>query len=87
LSSHSNGKCSKISKGSASAAQTMNSEIPLFKVLVAEIHNTISILSIKNTDDNINLHLLLYVVVYSSLLVEPNLKFLWSSAGQPKDML
>lgn len=36
LSSHNNGKCNKISKGSASAAQTMNSEIPLFRVLVAE---------------------------------------------------
>lgn len=39
LSSHNNGKCNKISKGSASAAQTMNSEIPLFNVLVAENHN------------------------------------------------
>ena len=35
LSSHSNGRCSKISIGSVSAAMTINSEIPLFKVLVA----------------------------------------------------
>ena len=36
LSSHSKGKCSTISKGSASAANTINSDIPLFKVLVAK---------------------------------------------------
>lgn len=35
LSSHNNGRCNKISKGSASAAMTMNSDIPLFNVLVA----------------------------------------------------
>jgi len=40
LSSHNNGKCNKISRGSASAAQTMNSEIPLFNVLVAVNYNT-----------------------------------------------
>lgn len=36
LSSHSRGRCSKISKGSASAAITMNSEIPRLSVFVAE---------------------------------------------------
>ncbi len=35
LSSQSNGKCRRISKGSASAAITMNSERPRFKVFVA----------------------------------------------------
>ena len=37
LSSHNNGRCNKISKGSASAAMTMNSDIPLFNVLVASL--------------------------------------------------
>lgn len=36
LSSHSSGKCRRISSGSASAAMTMNSEIPRFSVLVAD---------------------------------------------------
>lgn len=36
MSSHNNGKCNNISKGSASAAHTINSDIPLFKVLVAK---------------------------------------------------
>ena len=35
LSSQSNGKCNKISKGSASAARTTNSAIPLFSDFVA----------------------------------------------------
>ena len=35
LSSHSRGRCSRISSGSASAAMTMNSEMPRFSVLVA----------------------------------------------------
>jgi len=35
LSSHSNGKCSRISKGSASAAITINSATPRLSVLVA----------------------------------------------------
>lgn len=39
LSSHNSGKCNNISKGSASAAHTMNSDIPLFNVLVAEKKN------------------------------------------------
>lgn len=36
LSSHSNGRCRRISSGSASAAMTMNSEMPRFSVLVAD---------------------------------------------------
>lgn len=39
LSSQSNGKCNRISSGSASAAMTMNSDIPLLSVFVAEIKN------------------------------------------------
>ena len=35
LSSANKGKCNKISSGSVSAARTMNSQIPLFKVFVA----------------------------------------------------
>lgn len=35
LSSHRSGKCSRISMGSVSAAMTINSEIPLFRVFVA----------------------------------------------------
>ena len=35
LSSHSKGRCNTISKGVESAAITINSLIPLFKVLVA----------------------------------------------------
>ena len=35
LSSHSKGRCSRISSGSVSAAITMNSAIPLFRALVA----------------------------------------------------
>lgn len=44
LSSHRRGRCSKISRGSVSAAMTMNSEIPRFNVLVAadaQIQNAI----------------------------------------------
>lgn len=37
LSSHNKGRCNKISIGSVSAAMMMNSEIPLFKVLVASL--------------------------------------------------
>lgn len=37
LSSHKSGKWSKISIGSVSAAMMMNSEIPLFKVLVVSL--------------------------------------------------
>lgn len=37
LSSHSKGRCNKISKGSASAAITINSDIPLFNVFVASL--------------------------------------------------
>lgn len=37
LSSHNKGKCNKISIGSVSAAMMMNSEIPLFKVLVVSL--------------------------------------------------
>lgn len=36
LSSHSNGRCKIISSGSASAAMTMNSEMPRLSVLVAK---------------------------------------------------
>ena len=35
LSSHRSGKCRTISKGSVSAAMTINSDCPLFKVFVA----------------------------------------------------
>lgn len=35
LSSHSSGRCSRISSGSVSAVSTMNSEMPRFSVLVA----------------------------------------------------
>ena len=35
LSSHRSGKCSRISRGSASAAMTMSSAMPRFSVLVA----------------------------------------------------
>lgn len=38
LSSHSRGRCSRISNGSASAAMTMNSEMPRLRVLVAAEH-------------------------------------------------
>ncbi len=37
LSSHNKGKCNKTSIGSQSAAMMINSEIPLFKVLVASL--------------------------------------------------
>ena len=38
LSSHKSGRWSKISRGSASAARTMNSEIPRLSVFVAVPH-------------------------------------------------
>ena len=38
LSSHSRGRCSRISNGSASAAMTMNSDMPRLRVLVAVEH-------------------------------------------------
>lgn len=41
LSSQSKGRCSKISNGTASAAMTITSAKPLFKVLVARIKNKI----------------------------------------------
>lgn len=37
LSSHNNGKCNKISKGSVSAAITIKSVIPRFSVFVASL--------------------------------------------------
>lgn len=40
LSSHNNGKCSKISNGSVSAVNTINSAIPLLSVFVAIIYRS-----------------------------------------------
>ena len=48
LSSHSNGKCNKISNGSASAAMTINSARPRFKAFVAGQEESLRNLTISS---------------------------------------
>jgi hypothetical protein len=48
LSSQSKGRCKRISRGSASAARTMNSEIPRLSVFVAEIKDTRELIADEN---------------------------------------
>lgn len=47
LSSHNNGKCKRISKGSASAAITINSASPLFSAFVAAKNNIFKLMVIS----------------------------------------